>query len=176
MKLKTGLHHTLICFAVSAVLLLILPTKTVIAQKSIPGQKITVIDPEPFADNTGHWYSIRDKNNMINAMPGQQRYKPTEIVHIADNIVLFQKANGGWPKNYDFFAILTDKQKDSVAANKMVLNTTFDNGNTYTQVTALAIAYTATKVEKYKVSALKGLDYILAAQYKNGGWPQYYPL
>jgi PelA/Pel-15E family pectate lyase len=33
-----------------------------------------------------------------------------------------------------------------------------------------------TKKETYKTAAVKGLDYILAAQYANGGWPQYYPL
>jgi len=106
---------------------------------------------------------------MINAMPGKPRYKPTEIINIADNLVLFQKINGGWPKNYDFFAILTDKQKDSVAKGKNVLNTTFDNGNTYTQIALLSIAYSATKIEKYKSAALKGLDFLLSAHYKNGG-------
>lgn len=69
------------------------------------------IDYEPFNDNTGHWYSISNKENMVNAMPGRPRYKPTDIEAIGDNMILFQKANGGWPKNYDFFAILTDEQK-----------------------------------------------------------------
>jgi PelA/Pel-15E family pectate lyase len=146
------------------------------AQKTTAVHKFPEIDPAPFADNTGHWYSIKDKNNMINAMPGKPRYMSTEIDNIADNMVLFQKANGGWPKNYDFFAILTDNQKDSVAKGKNVLNTTFDNGNTYTQIAALSTAYTATKVDKYKIAALKGLDFLLSAQYKNGGWPQYFPL
>ncbi|MBW4888434.1 pectate lyase [Mucilaginibacter sp. HMF5004] len=138
--------------------------------------KFTQINPGPFADNAGHWYSISDKHNMINALPGRPKYKPTEITNIADNILLFQKANGGWPKNYDVFAILNDAQKDSVAAAKNTLNTTYDNGSTYTQIAALAGVYTVTQVEKYKDAALKGFDYILASQYKNGGFPQYYPL
>lgn len=133
------------------------------------------IDYAPFADNSGHWYNGFDKSNMINPMPGRLRYKPTEITSIADNILLFQKSNGGWPKNYDFFAILTDAQKDSVSSQRNVIHTTFDNGNTYTQIYALAVTYTATKIEKYKTGALKGLDYVLEAQYKNGGWPQFYP-
>lgn len=139
-------------------------------------QEIAQIDPRPFADNAGHWYGIADKNNMINALPGKPRYKPTDIRQIADNILLFQKANGGWPKNYDMFAVLTEEQKQEVAKHKNVLNTTFDNGTGYTQVRALAIAYKATKEVKYKEAAVRGLQYILAAQYKNGGWPQYYPL
>jgi PelA/Pel-15E family pectate lyase len=28
---------------------------------------------------------------------------------------------------------------------------------------------------QYKEAALKGLDYIMMAQYDNGGWPQYFP-
>lgn len=147
-------------------------TGILLAQDSNPPQ----IDYKPFNDNTGHWYMGTNKANLINPMPGHPRYKQTDIIPIADNILLFQKANGGWPKNYDFFAILTPAQKDSVLAARNILATTFDNGNTYTQIAALAIAYTATKIEKYKSAALKGLDYVLEAQYSNGGWPQYYPL
>ena len=176
MKLQYGLFKTFKCFTASILVILMLSIQFSFAQKGKAVQKFTEIDPAPFADNTGHWYSIKDKNNMINAMPGKPRYKPTEIINIADNLLLFQKVNGGWPKNYDFFAILTDKQKDSVAKGKNVINTTFDNGNTYTQIAALSIAYSATKIEKYKNAALKGLNFLLSAQYKNGGWPQYFPL
>lgn len=134
------------------------------------------IDPAPFGDNTGHWYSIADPKNMINALPGKPRYKPKDIKEVADNILLFQKANGGWPKNYDMFAILSDEQKAEVAKHRNELKTTFDNGTCYTQIRALAIAYANIKDERYEDAAIKGLQYILSAQYKNGGWPQYYPL
>jgi len=138
--------------------------------------KYTSVDPRPFADNAGHWYAIADKNNMINALPGRPQYKPTEIRNIADNILLFQKDNGGWPKNYDVFAILSDGQRDSVLANKSATNTTFDNSSTFTQIAVLANVYTVTGEEKYKTATIKGLDFILRAQYANGGWPQYYPI
>jgi len=138
--------------------------------------QFTKIDPAPFDDDTHHWYGIFDKGNVINPRPGHPRYKPTEIANIADNILLFQKNNGGWAKNYDMFAILTDDQKDSLRASKNILNTTYDNGNTYTQIAALSIAYKAIPEEKYKKGVLKGLDFVLESQYKNGGWPQYYPL
>jgi PelA/Pel-15E family pectate lyase len=134
------------------------------------------IDSETFSDNTNHWYSIADKKNLINALPDRPRYKPTQIMQIADNMLLFQKTNGGWPKNYDFFAILTPEQEKAVKNAKNETNTTFDNGNTYTQISALAIAFQNTKTEKYKTGCLKGIDFILKSQYPNGGWPQYYPL
>jgi len=146
------------------------------AQKKSDEQQFTNIEYAPFSDNTNHWYSVADKHNMINALPDRPRYKPTEINNIADNMLLFQKENGGWPKNYDFFAILSDSQRESVKQGQNLTNTTFDNGNTYTQIAALAIAYKATGIEKYKVGCLKGLDFVLKAQYANGGWPQYYPL
>lgn len=152
--------------------LLVVLFSMVKAQQPVPKE----IDPGPFADNAGHWYSIYSGRNMINAGPGRPRYQPADIRPVADNILLFQKTNGGWPKNYDVFAILTPEQKRAVAAQKNVLNTTFDNGTCYTHIRALAIAYASVKDERYKAAALKGLNYILEAQYANGGWPQYYPL
>lgn len=137
---------------------------------------VNQIDPAPFEDNAHHWYGIFNKENKINAHPNQQKYQPNQVKEIADNILLFQKNNGGWPKNYDIFAILMPAQKDSVLVAKNETNTTFDNGSTYTQINALAIAYTVTKDNQYKDAALKGLDFLFKAQYKNGGWPQYYPL
>ena len=135
-----------------------------------------MIDPEPFADNTHHWYDIYDRKADIHPVPGQPRYRPTEVAAIADNIVLLQRYNGGWPKNYDVFAILSSQQKESLMEARRETNTTFDNGSTFTEVAALAIAWSVTKADKYRTAALKGLDFILDAQYKNGGWPQFYPL
>lgn len=134
------------------------------------------IDPTPFADNAGHWYAIFNKENIINPLPGRPRHQPTEVKAIADNILLLQKDNGGWPKNYDPFAALSATQKDSLLAAKTQTNTTFDNGATYNHIAALATAWQALNDDRYSNAAKKGLEFILAAQYRNGGWPQYYPL
>ena len=168
MKNKARLYKTL------SLILMMFFTELIYAQQE--KYTYTQVDPAPFADNAGHWYGIFDKKNMINPKPGQPKYKPTEITNIADNILLYQKNNGGWPKNYDIFAILSDEQKATVVNAKFDYNTTFDNGSTYNQIVVLANVYTVTGIEKYKDAALKGLDYILKAQYKNGGWPQNYPL
>ncbi len=148
---------------------------------SVYGQEKTAkqnykVDIEAFGDNSRHWYGIADKGNVINPVQGQPRYKATEITNIADNILLYQKDNGGWPKNYDMMAILTQQQKDSVINSRHLSNTTFDNGSTYTQITCLSNVYTVTHQEKYKDAALKGFSFIISSQYENGGWPQYYPL
>jgi PelA/Pel-15E family pectate lyase len=134
------------------------------------------IDTSDFRDAAHHWYDIRDKSNTINPRPGHPAYRAAATTAIADNILLYQKTNGGWPKNYDMQAILTPEQKDSLRGAKNELHTTYDNGSTYAQIAYLAKAYTRTKVEAYKNAVLKGLGYIIASQYGNGGWPQYYPL
>jgi PelA/Pel-15E family pectate lyase len=134
------------------------------------------ISMEPFGDSMRHWYGIHDDGNIINPKKDQPKYKESEITKIADNILLFQKNNGGWPKNYDMQAILTPEQVDSVAKTKNMNHTTFDNSTTYTHIQYLAQVYTLTKIEKYKDACLKGINFILSAQYSNGGWPQYFPL
>ena len=65
------------------------------------------ISMEPFGDSMRHWYGIHDDGNIINPVTDQPRYPETEITKIADNILIFQRNNGGWPKNYDMQAILT---------------------------------------------------------------------
>lgn len=145
------------------------------AQKNITGD-FSVIDTSIFLDASHHWYGLYEKDRVIQPKANQPRYAATDLAAVADNILLYQKDNGGWPKNYDIFAILTPEQKDSLIKDKSVLNTTFDNRTTYSHIACLARIYYVTKVEKYKKGALKGLDYIMEAQYANGGWPQYFPL
>ncbi|MGA2915870.1 MAG: pectate lyase [Sedimentisphaerales bacterium] len=134
------------------------------------------IDTSAFYDSRHHWYDIYEENNIINPEPNQARYKPTQIREIADNMLLYQKDNGGWPKNYDMQAILTKEQKEKLIKAKNALDTTFDNHTTYTQIAYLAKAYKITKDKRYKDAALRGIDFTLSAQYANGGWPQYFPL
>lgn len=134
------------------------------------------IDISGFADSRHHWYDIYEEDNVINPRPNQPCYKPTQIREIADNILLYQKNNGGWPKNYDMTAILTKEQKESLLRTKSDLSTTFDNHTTYSQIEYLAKAYKITKVKKYKDACLRGVDFTLSAQYTNGGWPQFFPL
>jgi len=132
-------------------------------------------DVSGFQNSAHHWYDIYAEDNVIHPLPNRPRYKPENVKEIADNILLYQKENGGWPKNYDMLAILTDEQKDSLRNAKHQLNTTFDNGTTHTQIEYLAQAYYLLHDDKYKEACLKGIDYILSAQYPNGGWPQFYP-
>ncbi len=140
-----------------------------------PNSKNLVIDTTGFIDGAEHWYEIYDEDKVITPLPHQPRYNENEIEKIADNILFYQKLNGGWPKNYDMLAILTNEQKDTLEKVKDNKNTTFDNGATYSQVEYLAKAYSITKIERFKEACLRGIDFILTAQYPNGGWPQFFP-
>jgi len=123
-----------------------------------------------------HWYGIRDNGNIIQPKQNQARYSETEVAKIADNILLYQRNNGGWPKNYDMQAVLLPEQIDSLLKTKEQQHTTFDNSTTYTHIEYLAKAYSLTHVEKYKDACTKGISFVLGAQYANGGWPQYFPI
>lgn len=108
------------------------------------------VDTNGFMDSSHHWYDIADEDHVISALPDQQRYQKRDVAKIADNILLYQKTNGGWPKNYDMLAILTEVQRQAVRAAENNLNTTFDNGAPHSQVDYLAKAYSIVKEEKYK--------------------------
>jgi PelA/Pel-15E family pectate lyase len=147
-----------------------------IGQEKVNDEKKPIISTNLFFDSVHHWYDIHDDGNIVNPVVNQPRYKETEIIKIAENILLYQRSNGGWPKNYDMQAILTKKQADSLISTKNILHTTFDNSTTYTHIEYLAKVYSLYNVEKYKKACLKGINFVLSAQYQNGGWPQYYPL
>lgn len=145
-------------------------------QVKVNDDKKPVISTGPFFNSAHHWYDIHDDGNIVNPIVNQPRYKETDITMIADNILLYQRDNGGWPKNYDMQAILTCAQTDSLVKTKNKLNTTFDNSTTYTHIEYLAQVYAFNKIEKYKDGCIKGIHFVLSAQYPNGGWPQYFPL
>ncbi|HKS37496.1 MAG TPA: pectate lyase, partial [Verrucomicrobiae bacterium] len=98
-----------------------------------------------------------------------------EALRVADNLLSYQRDSGGWPKNIDMAASLSQEQKEKLRAAMNATDGTIDNGATYSQVTFLARVFNASKQERFKDGFLRGLDFLLAAQYANGGWPQYYP-
>jgi len=158
------------------ILLSIISNQTTFCQVQKNDEKSEGISTSAFYDSVHHWYDIHDDGNIINPVKNQPRYKETEFTQIADNMLIYQRDNGGWPKNYDMQAILTTEQVDSLVKTKNKLHTTFDNSTTYTHIDYLAQVYNIAKVAKYKDACLKGINFVLSAQYPNGGWPQYFPL
>ena len=112
-------------------------------------------------------------------------YPTDEAVTIANQLVIYQKENGGWEKNTNNAEILTNKEKTQLMREKSdVRETTIDNRTTYTQLEYLAKVITNLsksgptrwELPVFRESFFKGLDYLLAMQYENGGFPQFYPL
>jgi len=134
-----------------------------------------VVDVEMFRTSARHWYGDREEAKVISPLPSQARYNPSDVASIADNIVLFQRRNGGWPKNYDMLAVLTECQRLAVLGSKGDTNTTFDNGATYSHVECLAEVFIRSGEPRYREACLRGIDFMLEAQYENGGWPQSFP-
>jgi PelA/Pel-15E family pectate lyase len=103
-------------------------------------------------------------------------YKTAEAIRVADNVVLYQRRDGGWPKDIDMAAPLGPAARATVVDEKGLNDSTIDNGSTYGQLRFLARVIDAKRIERFRAPFLAGLDYLFRAQYPNGGWPQYYPL
>ncbi len=95
-------------------------------------------------------------------------YGSAEAANAADTVLLYQSPEGGWQKNTD---LLTPPYSPG-----KVQQPTIDNGATTTPMRFVALVAAATGESKYREAFVRGLDYLFAAQYSNGGWPQFYPL
>jgi PelA/Pel-15E family pectate lyase len=122
-------------------------------------------------------------------------YGTPEARHIADVIVSFQTPAGGWSKNLDMSGPARLRGQSYTPDNlSKHLGTddfdapkdphwnyvgTLDNDATNTELHFLeqVSAETPGKAgDHYRASFLKGIRYLLAAQFPNGGWPQVWPL
>ncbi len=122
-------------------------------------------------------------------------YATPEARHIADVIVSFQTPAGGWSKNLDRRGALrlpgqpwaadnnskylSENDFDAARDPKWGYVGTLDNNATITEMRFLAkVSRQApgAEGEAYRQSFLKGVRYLLAAQFPNGGWPQVWPL
>jgi PelA/Pel-15E family pectate lyase len=121
-------------------------------------------------------------------------YGGNEARRIADIVVSFQTPAGGWSKNSDYtekprvpgemFGVengslhLSANDFDAPDDPHWSYVGTFDNDATTTELFFLAKSIAAAKDrnDAWNQSFLHGLDYIFAAQYPNGGWPQVWPL
>lgn len=100
-----------------------------------------------------------------------------EAKAIAENVLLYQRNIGGWPKNIQMQKPLSYAEKKKLIALKSdTYEVTTDNGATTQEMLYLSKMYAKVQDDRYRVAFLAGLDYILEAQYDNGGWPQFYPL
>ena len=123
-------------------------------------------------------------------------YKSDETRHIAEVVLSFQTPGGGWSKNLDMGAVVRPRGQSYAGANLSPVPgtakdfdnpldenwhyiSTLDNDATNTELHFLAemsAAWPGHEGDAYRASALRGFEYLLRAQYPNGGWPQVWPL
>ncbi|HEX4155724.1 MAG TPA: pectate lyase [Acidobacteriaceae bacterium] len=123
-------------------------------------------------------------------------YSSAEAKHIGDVILSFQTPAGGWSKNLDMAGEPRQAGQSYATANLAPIASspgdfdqprdetwhyvgTLDNDATNTELHFLAelsAALPGHDGDIYRASFLRGLNYLLAAQFPNGGWPQVWPL
>lgn len=112
---------------------------------------------------------------VVSGQP-KEWYGSEEALRVAENVLLYQRNVGGWPKNTPMHRPLTESQKDDLRKLQSVgEGATTDNGATCTELYFLSKVYERTHKEDLKKAFLRGVNYLLEAQYDNGGWPQFYP-
>lgn len=122
-------------------------------------------------------------------------YRSEEARRLADNVISFQTPAGGWSKNLNLWdharypgeqfghgnvsRFPSEDDYDETARLDWNYVGTFDNGATTTELRFLAKVISAVGPRagaRPREAFRRGLAYILAAQYPNGGWPQVWPL
>jgi PelA/Pel-15E family pectate lyase len=127
-------------------------------------------------------------------------YKSATALHTADTIVSFQIPNGGWSKNLDMGGLAREPGQSYTANNlsrflgpdkdgqpdfdqpanpNWNYAGTLDNDATNTQLRFLARVSTAVpgrEGDRFRASFIRGIYFLLHAQFPNGGWPQVWPL
>ena len=130
--------------------------------------------------------------HIVGGMP-EEWYASDEACSAADSVVKYQFPSGGWAKNNNWHQTAEGgrlKARQEVwrqIHSDSGIGATIDNGATITEMKLLAKVYkglyksgakskdTKQRMKTYRAAFIKGLDYLLEAQYDNGGWPQYYP-
>jgi len=103
-------------------------------------------------------------------------FQTEEARRIGDQVLLYQRVTGGWPKNINMAIPLNDEQRAQVLKDKARRDdSTTDNSATSQQIIFLARLYQGTKDARYKDGCQRGIAYLLSGQYTNGGWPQFWP-
>jgi len=145
--------------------------------------KETIVPPEGHSDS------------RLPLSKAQKWYGETEALRMADIVISFQTPAGGWSKNLDMTQhrrapgelfshdnaskYIADLDHDLPRHGHWSYVGTFDNDATTTQLRFLAKVIAAVGNEKdapYRAAFLHGIEYIFAAQFPNGGWPQVWPL
>ena len=102
-----------------------------------------------------------------------------EARKLADVVISYQTPTGGWSKAVNYAAGPREPGTHwttQTGEDGWHYCGTLDNRSTTEQLRFLAGVYSATKREDARAATMRGLEWLLAAQFPNGGWPQNYPV
>jgi len=133
------------------------------AVESAKARTYEAINLHPLRDGMSHWRKRygRDRDDVM--------YDPKQIVHIAENMLVYQNADGGWPNNVDWQAHIDPDTVRAIKGERKMIST-FDNHNTFSQIDYLAKVYVAAGLGRYRNAVEKGLAYVFREQHPTGGW------
>lgn len=100
-------------------------------------------------------------------------YATREAQDIAARVIYYQFPSGGWMKNVNYHYNYTPQQMQELKST--LLGPTIDNESTMQEMKFLAHVYQNKPDKKWRNAFIKGVNYLLDAQYDNGGWPQFWP-
>jgi PelA/Pel-15E family pectate lyase len=101
-------------------------------------------------------------------------FRSQEARSVADSVLQYQSPQGGWPKSTDIAK--PPRTPDDIPPPGRGRANSLDNEATTLPMEFLARMVDATDDARYRGAFSRGLDYLLAAQYPDGGWPQFFPL
>lgn len=100
--------------------------------------------------------------------------------YVADNMLVYQRSVGGWPKHIgeekiDYTKKLSPAEKAGLLDDVGRNDATIDNNATSKEIRYLVTVYKKWNNKSYLEAAEKGIRYLLKMQHANGGFPQFYP-
>lgn len=128
---------------------------------------------KPLAAPSGGDFKVRRK-------PGDPYFGTDEAAELADVLISWQTPAGGWSKHCGYSRgarkpgmLWSSQYKPGHRPHYLG---TIDNHATTAEITFLANVWHETRRPDCKQAVELGLEYLLQAQYPNGGWPQVYPI
>ncbi|MBX3426153.1 MAG: pectate lyase [Pirellulales bacterium] len=123
-------------------------------------------------DGRAAWGEVRFSRNLLKQEDAW--FRTDEARAVADSVIQYQSPHGGWPKSTNLAQ--PPRSPEDVPPPGRGRANSLDNDATTVPMQFLARMTHATGEAKYRDSFLRGVDYLLAAQLPNGGWPQFWPL
>ncbi|MDO3387704.1 pectate lyase [Gilvimarinus sp. SDUM040013] len=121
---------------------------------------------------TANFASVVDFWHQQSGLSGAQKsqYPPADILPVAENLLLMQRNNGGWPAYHNPFRRLSDTERLQYLKDQNAKDSSFRNYNIFPQVFYLSHVYLQTGDVRYRNAARRAIRLIMASQVYNGGW------